>query len=53
MKKTNKKSLPMYGVGPLYVSVILITTIIFVILSHINYIPSYNIKELTFLLTII
>lgn len=28
-----KKKLPMYGVGPLYVGVILITTIVFVVLS--------------------
>ena len=53
VKKTNKKHLPMYGVGPLYVSIILLITIIFVILSHFNYIPSYNIKELKLPLMII
>lgn len=49
----NKKHLPMYGVGPLYVSVILVATIICVILSHFNYIPSYSIKELKIPLIII
>ena len=49
----NKKHLPMYGVGPLYVSVILVVTIICVILSHFNYIPSYSIKELKIPLIII
>lgn len=53
MEKANKKRLPMYGVGPLYVSIILVTTIIFVILSHLNYIQRYNIKELTLPLRII
>lgn len=53
MKRTNKKTLPMYGVGPLYVSVILITTIIFIILSSFNYIPSYNIDILTLPLMIV
>lgn len=48
-----KKHLPVYGVGPLYVSIILITTIIFVILSRFNYIPRYNIKWLNIPLTII
>lgn len=47
MTKQNKKHLPMYGVGPLYVSIILITTIIFIFLSYLNYIPIYNIKELS------
>lgn len=47
MKRMNKKTLPMYGVGPLYVFIILITTIIFIVLSHFKYIPSYNIKNLT------
>lgn len=47
MPKQTKKHLPMYGVGPLYVSIILITTIIFIFLSYLNYIPSYNIKELS------
>lgn len=47
MKKPNKENLPMYGVGPLYVFIILITTIIFIVLSHFNYIPSYNIQKLT------
>ena len=47
MTKQTKKHLPMYGVGPLYVSIILITTIIFIFLSYLNYIPSYNIKELS------
>lgn len=47
MTKHNKKHLPMYGVGPLYVSIILITTIIFIFLSYLNYIPIYNIKELS------
>ena len=53
MKNTNKKTLPMYGVGPLYVSIILITTIIFIILTHFNYIPSFNIKKLTLPLKLI
>lgn len=44
----NKKALPIYGVGPLYVSVILITTIVFIALSHFNFILGYNIKRLTF-----
>lgn len=43
----NKKNLPMYGVGPLYVFIILITTIIFIVLSHFNCMPSYNIEKLT------
>ena len=47
MKKQIKKHLPMYGVGPLYVSIILITTIIFIFLSYLKFIPSYNIKELS------
>lgn len=47
MTKQPKKHLPMYGVGPLYVSIILITTIIFIFLSYLNFIPSYNIKELS------
>ena len=42
-----KRNLPMYGVGPLYVFIILVTTIIFIVLSHFNCIPSYNIKKLT------
>lgn len=52
MKEMNKDGLPMYGVGPLYVSIILVTTIIFIILSHFNYIPNYNIRELKFFLMI-
>ena len=42
-----KKQMPMYGVGPLYVAIIMITTIIFIILSHLNHIPKYSVKELT------
>lgn len=49
----NKKILPMYGVGPLYVSIILITTIVFIILSHLEYIPRFNIEKLTLLLTLV
>ncbi len=48
----NKKHLPMYGVGPLYVATILVITIIGIILSHLNYIP-YSIKEIKFPLIII
>lgn len=48
-----KKKLPMYGVGPLYVGVILITTIVFVVLSYFHYIPVYNIKILSLPLMII
>ena len=44
MTKTNKKTLPMYGVGPIYVSVILIITIIFILFSQFGLIPDYNIK---------
>lgn len=53
MKKSNKDSLPMYGVGPLYVSVILIITIISIILTQLKYIPTYSIKELTIPLMIL
>ena len=53
MKRMNKKNLPMYGVGPLYVVIILITTIIFIALSNFNCIPSYNIQKLTLPLMII
>ncbi len=38
-----KKSLPMYGVGPIYVAVILVITIAFIILSNLEYIPKYYI----------
>lgn len=42
----DNKTLPMYGVGPLYVGSIMITTIIFSVLSHFDYMPSYNIDAL-------
>lgn len=44
MKDNN--TLPMYGVGPIYVAVIMITTIVFSVLPHFDYIPSYNIDIL-------
>ena len=53
MTKTNKKNLPMYGVGPVYVIVILITTFIFILLSKFGYIPNYNINELNIPLIIL
>ena len=53
MVHTNKNTLPMYGVGPIYVIVILITTFIFILLSLFGYIPNYNIKDLTIPLTIL
>ena len=42
----DNKTLPMYGVGPIYVAVIMITAIVFSVLSHFDYIPSYNIDAL-------
>ena len=48
-----KKSLPMYGVGPIYVAVILVITIAFIILSNLEYIPKYYIQELVLPLKII
>jgi len=53
MKETNKNTLPMYGVGPIYVSIILVTTIVSIILTHFGYIPNYNIDKLTVPLMII
>lgn len=53
MKKVSKRALPMYGVGPLYVSAILITTIVFILLSYFNYVPSYSIQRLKLPLRII
>lgn len=53
MKKVSKRALPMYGVGPLYVSAILITTIVFILLSYFNYVLSYSIQRLKLPLRII
>lgn len=53
MKETNKSTLPMYGVGPIYVSIILVITIVSIILTHFGYILNYNIDKLTVPLMII
>lgn len=39
----DNKTLPMYGVGPIYAGIIMIITIVFSVLSHFDYIPFYNI----------
>lgn len=48
MKEENKKNLPMYGVGPIYVAVIMLITILFVVLSILNYIPKFSVKVLKY-----
>jgi len=46
LKKENKKHLPLFGVGPIYVGLILILTIVFIILSVKEIIPYYQLSFL-------
>ena len=48
-----KKNLPMYGVGPIYVAIIVLSTVIGIVLSKKNIICNVNIEEFKFVNIII
>lgn len=51
--KTKKKHLPMYGVGPIYVSVIIGMTVLGIVLSICNKIPTIRYKGFSLVMLIL
>ncbi len=52
-KDNTREHLPLYGIGPIYVGIIFVITIIFVILSYKKIIPDFQLNFLKILFIII